>query len=193
LEREFIFKYIIIIIILYFCVLLESLLFYRRDKFYQSSGCGQTTPDSRGRSSLSCSQPTLYLVVLYLVFSFYWTSQVIKTIIHVTDAGVFATFYFLEGTPQGTGSTPTLSSLKRACTTSIGSICYGSLIIALLNTVRFILRSFANSDDGACGFVAVCLECILSWIESLVEYFNHYAYVQGNVYFDLRFYLSCRF
>lgn len=119
--------------------------------------------------------------MLYLVFSYYWTSQVIKTIIHVTDSGVFATFYFLEGTPNGTGPTPTLSSLKRACTTSIGSVCYGSLIIAILNTTRFILRSVARGDDGACGFIAACLECLLSWIEQLVEYFNHYAYVQGNI------------
>lgn len=151
-----------------------------KDKFYESSGCGETqTGRGRGgRSSFSCSQPTLYLVVLYLVFSYYWTSQVIKTIIHVTDSGVFATFYFLEGTPSGTGSAPTLSSLKRACTTSIGSVCYGSLIIALLNTTRFILRSIARGDDDACGFIAACLECLLSWIEQLVEYFNHYAYVQ---------------
>jgi len=152
-----------------------------KDKFYESSGCGETQT-AKGRSSFSCSQPTLYLVVLYLVFSFYWTSQVIKTIIHVTDSGVFATFYFLEGTPQGTGSVPTLSSLKRACTTSIGSICYGSLIIALLNTTRFILRSVARGDDDACGFLAACLECLLSWIEQLVEYFNHYAYVQVAIY-----------
>lgn len=154
--------------------------FYRKDKFYESSGCGETQ-NVKGRSSFSCSKPTLYLIVLYLVFSYYWTSQVIKTIIHVTDSGVFATFYFLEGTPSGTGSTPTLSSLKRACTTSIGSVCYGSLIIAILSTTRFILRSIARSDDDACGFIAACLECLLSWIEQLVEYFNHYAYVQGNL------------
>ncbi|RIA90683.1 plasma-membrane choline transporter-domain-containing protein [Glomus cerebriforme] len=146
-----------------------------KDKFCEE------VPDTKGGTSLSCSQPTIY-VLLYLVFSFYWTSQVIKTIIHVTDAGVFATFYFLEGTPQGTGSVPTLSSLKRACTTSIGSICYGSLIIAILNTTRFILRSFARGDDGVCGFIAACLECLLSWIESLVQYFNHYAYVQVAIY-----------
>ncbi|PKB99360.1 DUF580-domain-containing protein [Rhizophagus irregularis] len=152
-----------------------------KDKFYESSGCGETQ-NVKGRSSFSCSQPTLYLIVLYLVFSYYWTSQVIKTIIHVTDSGVFATFYFLEGTPSGTGSTPTLSSLKRACTTSIGSVCYGSLIIAILSTTRFILRSIARSDDDACGFIAACLECLLSWIEQLVEYFNHYAYVQVAIY-----------
>ncbi|CAG8519071.1 1862_t:CDS:2, partial [Scutellospora calospora] len=123
-----------------------------------------------------------YLIFVYLLFSFYWTSQVIKTIVHVTSSGVYATYYFLEGTPQGTGSTPTLSSFKRATTTSIGSICFGSLIIALLNTTRAILQTFANSDDGACGFLAVCIACLLAWIESIVEYFNFYAYVEVAMY-----------
>src|SRR5436305_6702037 len=109
--------------------------------------------NAKGRSSFSCDEPTLYIVLAYLVFSFYWTSQVIKTIVHVTDSGVFAAFYFLEGTPQGTGSAPTLNSLKRACTTSFGSVCYGSLIIAIINTTKFILRTIANSDGGACGFI----------------------------------------
>ncbi|CAG8720595.1 26169_t:CDS:2 [Gigaspora margarita] len=107
------------------------------------------------------------LWILSLIGAFYWTSQVIKTIVHVTASGVYATYYFLEGTTQGTGTTPTLSSFKRATTTSIGSICFGSLIIALLNTARAVLRTFADSDDGACGFLACCIACLLAWIESL--------------------------
>ncbi|CAG8691768.1 4741_t:CDS:2 [Cetraspora pellucida] len=135
----------------------------------------------KNNNQKSCSVG-LYLILVYLVFSFYWTSQVIKTIVHVTASGVYATYYFLEGTPQGTGTTPTLSSFKRATTTSIGSVCFGSLIIALLNTARAVLQSFANSDEGVCGFLALCIACLLAWIESLVEYFNFYAYVQVAIY-----------
>ncbi|CAG8572736.1 7127_t:CDS:2 [Ambispora gerdemannii] len=133
-------------------------------------------------TTTTCSGPALIVAMVFLLFSFYWTSQVIKTIVHVTDAGVYAAYYFLEGTPQGTGSAPTLSSLKRACTTSLGSICFGSLIIAALNTLKAIFQSIANSDDGACGFVACCFAYLLACIEGLVEYFNHYAYVQVAIY-----------
>ncbi|CAG8601845.1 7370_t:CDS:2 [Paraglomus brasilianum] len=150
-------------------------------KYYSEAGC-KTTTDANGSTSFGCDSVILYVVMLYLLFSFYWTSQVIKTIVHVTDSGVFAAFYFLEGTPQGTGSVPTLSSLKRACTTSFGSICFGSLIIAILNTIKAIFQAIANSDDGACGFLAACFACLLSYIEALVEYFNHYAYVEVAIY-----------
>ncbi|CAG8585462.1 15187_t:CDS:2 [Racocetra persica] len=145
-------------------------------EYFDATMC---TVASNGRKSCSIG---LYLILVYLIFSFYWTSQVIKTIVHVTASGVYATYYFLEGTPQGAGTTPTLSSFKRATTTSIGSICFGSLIIALLSTTRTVLQAFANSDEGACGFCAVCIACLLAWIESLVEYFNFYAYVEVAIY-----------
>ncbi|RIB23701.1 plasma-membrane choline transporter-domain-containing protein [Gigaspora rosea] len=148
-------------------------------EYFDPQFCTTTTVSTGSRKSCSLS---LYLILVYLVFSFYWTSQVIKTIVHVTASGVYATYYFLEGTNQGTGTTPTLSSFKRATTTSIGSICFGSLIIALLNTARAVLRTFADSDDGACGFLACCIACLLAWIESLVEYFNFYAYVEVAIY-----------
>lgn len=147
-------------------------VFYARANCITTSG-GQTT----------CQNITpVYIVVIYMLFSFYWTSQVIRTIVHVTNSGVYATYYFLEGTPQGTGSTPSISSLKRACTTSFGSICFGSLILAILNTLKAIFRILSSSDEGICGFVAACFACLLAWIESLVEYFNHYAYVQVAIY-----------
>ncbi|CAI2189061.1 8837_t:CDS:2, partial [Funneliformis geosporum] len=152
------------------------------DKFFESSGCEETTPNNKGIRGFNCKDPYLYIVLLFLVFNFYWTSQVIKTVVHVTDSGVFATYYFLDGTAQGVGNSPTLSALKRACTTSFGSICFGSLIIAILNTIKAILRSVANSNDDACGFVAACFACLLAWIENLVEYFNHYAYVEVAIY-----------
>jgi hypothetical protein len=158
------------------------LSYNRFKKYYDEAGCARRNPNGTNPNGTSdCNTAVLYIVMLYLVFSFYWTSQVIKTILHVTDSGVFAAYYFLEGTPQGTGSAPTLSSLKRACTTSFGSICFGSLIIAILNTIKAIFQTIANSDDGACGFLAACFACLLSYIEALVEYFNHYAYVEGKV------------
>ncbi|RHZ44985.1 hypothetical protein Glove_701g14 [Diversispora epigaea] len=149
--------------------------------FYAKAECQTTTQN--GQSTTTCNNITpVYIVLVFMVFSFYWTSQVIKTLVHVTDSGVYATYYFLEGTIQGVGSTPTISSLKRACTTSFGSICFGSLIIALINTVRVILRTLAENEEGVLGFIAACFACLLACIEPLVEYFNRYAYVEVAIY-----------
>jgi len=57
---------------------------------------------------------------------------------------------------------PTLASFKRACTTSIGSICFGSLVIAVIQTLRGIAQMFrGDGNDGIMAFVACLIDCIL--------------------------------
>lgn len=133
-------------------------------------------------------------VLAYSLFSLYWTQQVIKNVGHVTLGGVFAAFYFLSptihnagsstATPQGPGMPkyPTLSSFKRAMTTSFGSIAFGSLVIAAIQFIRFIIRQIVYNADGPLVFLACCLDCILGCIEGLIEFFNEYAFAQVAIY-----------
>jgi hypothetical protein len=78
--------------------------------------------------------------VFFLLLSFYWTSQVLKNIVHVTCAGTFASWYFLMGSPAGMPANPTVGALKRASTTSLGSICFGSFIVAVIKTLRAMVQ-----------------------------------------------------
>jgi hypothetical protein len=108
---------------------------------------------------------------------------VVKNVVHVTASGLFATVYFM-GTPDQTRKlkvtvpvrNPTAKSAKRALTTSFGSICYGSLLIALIQTITNLVRKSArNSQAGGkifCFFCLYCLDCVLKMIEALAEYFN---------------------
>ncbi|KAK9762954.1 Protein PNS1 [Basidiobolus ranarum] len=143
----------------------------------------RTVIDRNGNSVQQCSPPAkLIIVLIYCCFSLYWTTQLLKDLVHVTVSGVFASYYFFYGTPQAEAS-PTPSSLKRACTTSFGSVAFGSLIIAVFRTVRAILRQIMNDpDNGFIAFLACCIQCLLSWIEGMVEYFNHYAFTQVAIY-----------
>ncbi|ORX91221.1 DUF580-domain-containing protein [Basidiobolus meristosporus CBS 931.73] len=143
----------------------------------------KTVIDKNGYSVQRCSPPAKLIVVLvYCCFSMYWTTQLLKDLVHVTVSGTFASYYFFFGTPQAENS-PTPSSLKRACTTSFGSVAFGSLIIALFKTVRAILRELMSDSDNCFGaFLACCIQCLLSCIEGMVAYFNHYAYTQIAIY-----------
>jgi hypothetical protein len=95
----------------------------------------------------------------------------------VTVSGVAASYFFLEGTSM-MPSSPTVSSAKRALTTSFGSICYGSLIVAILKTIRYLLRQAAQENSAMAAFA----NCILGCIEGLVEFFNQYAFVHVAIY-----------
>ncbi|KAJ2336938.1 putative choline transporter, neither null mutation nor overexpression affects choline transport [Coemansia sp. RSA 2681] len=149
---------------------------------YQS--CSQHT-DRNGRQYQSCSNPKEILAWIYMVFSFYWTSSVILNVLHTTISGAFATYYFFEGAPGGYPTKHvTLSSLKRSTTNSFGSICFGSLIVALIQTVRSILRAIRSqgNDNIAVQLIACCVDCILGCIEGMVAFFNKYAYVEIAIY-----------
>ncbi|KAF9938336.1 putative choline transporter, neither null mutation nor overexpression affects choline transport [Modicella reniformis] len=124
----------------------------------------------------------LKALIVFCFLSFYWTSQVIKNIVHVTISGVYACYYFLMGSPQGMSKSPTWESFKRACTTSVGSICFGSLIISVIQTLRALTQMLRGDDNGLLVFLACILDCVLGCLQGLVEYVNKYAFCQVAIY-----------
>ncbi|KAF9170040.1 putative choline transporter, neither null mutation nor overexpression affects choline transport [Mortierella sp. AD010] len=125
---------------------------------------------------------TLYVLLIFSLFSFYWTSQVLANIAHTTICGVYATYYFMKGSPQGVTKSPTVESMKRACTTSIGSICFGSLIIAIIQTLRAIANIARHDGDGIVAFIGCLIDCLLACIQGIAEYVNKYAFAQVAIY-----------
>jgi len=125
-----------------------------------------------------------YVLYVFFLLSLYWTVEVIRNTGHTTVSGTFATWYFMGGDNANLPKNPTLKSGKRALTTSFGSICLGSFIVAAIQTVRAILRSLARqrSDNVAVQIIACLVDCILGCIEGLVRMFNKYAYVQVAIY-----------
>jgi len=133
-----------------------------------------------------------YAVYIFLLFSFFFSTQVVNNTVHVTVSGLFATYYFCGVVEPGTTNikidvrNPTLKSFKRAITTSFGSICFGSLIIAIIQTLRALARQARRegSEEGNILVVifACCAECILSCIGDLIEYFNVYAFTEVAIY-----------
>jgi len=152
---------------------------------FNNNSAATCTVDNNGNELCSTSvSGVAYPVYLYCLFSFYWTTQVIKNVVHVTVSGVFGVYYFLYNTSQMPSGSVTLQSLKRATTTSFGSICFGSLIIAVLKLVKAILQQimYQNNQNAIIAFLACIAACIIGCIDSLIEYFNHYAFTQVAIY-----------
>jgi Plasma-membrane choline transporter len=62
------------------------------------------------------------------------------------------------------------SSFIRTVTTSFGSICFGSFLVALLQALRAIAQSARENGDAQ--IFACIAECILGCLASILEYFN---------------------
>jgi len=76
-----------------------------------------------------------YLFLLFL--SFFFTHQVIQNCTHVTVSGVVGSWWFSPA-DSGCCSGGVIGSLIRTLTTSFGSVCFGSLIVAFFAGVESI-------------------------------------------------------
>ncbi|KAI8149418.1 plasma-membrane choline transporter-domain-containing protein [Fennellomyces sp. T-0311] len=138
--------------------------------------------------STTSNNARLNLAMVFLVFSYYWTSQVISYVTHVTLAGLYATVYYLNDTVRH----PILGSLRRALTTSFGSICFGSLLIAIVNMVRYFLQILQNNTDNPILSFLVCIvQCIVGCFQGIFEWFTYYAF-SGVAIFGEAFIPSAR-
>jgi len=109
-----------------------------------------------------------------MVLMGYWTLEVLCNIAHVTTCGVTAVWWFNK---EGMAN-PTWQSYRFATTKGLGSICCGSFLVALIQT----LRSMAKQGASRGGLAACICYLLLSFLDWLAHYFSMYAYVQVAIY-----------
>jgi hypothetical protein len=133
------------------------------------------------------STSTASLLETWLVFTLLWTLQVTWNLVHTTVSGSIATYYLGRGSRSVSGPDPVRESLGRAITWSFGSICLGSLLVAVLQLLRSLLaRLRAPKREGErehdSKAVNALLDFLIGVIEDLTKFFNHYAFVYVAVY-----------
>jgi len=128
-----------------------------------------------------CENDPSEVLVFFMLLSYYWTFQVISNVIHVTVAGTVGTWWFVPSEGSSCCSNGLRDSFMRSVTTSFGSICFGSLLVAILEAAKQMIRNLRESEDG--GGVLLCLaECLLACLQDIMEYFNKWAFVFVGLY-----------
>lgn len=117
-----------------------------------------------------------------LSVSLFWTGAVLCNIVHVIVSGMVF-LVLIHGGREATTMPPKpmTKSLRYAMTTSFGSICYGSLFTAAIRTLRWEIRGI-RSKIGNNECLLCCVDFLFHLVETLVRFFNKYAYVQIAVY-----------
>lgn len=117
---------------------------------------------------------------LLMIFSvgLFWTGAVFCNVVHVIVAGLVTLVLFHGGRTSPTmPSNPLLRSFKHSVTTSLGSVCYGSLFTAAIRTMRLGIRGVRSLiERNEC--LLCCVNFLFNLVETLVRFFNKYAYVQ---------------
>lgn len=111
----------------------------------------------------------------------------IQCVVQTTVCGTLACWWF-----QPQRESPVRGSLFRAITTSLGSVCLGSLIVAFIQAIREMLHMMKTQAQRSHGRnhnnrgLAVCVigvtECLMRYVEEAVRYFNKYAFCYVAAY-----------
>eukprot|EP01084_Bolivina_argentea_P311651 539478_1 len=136
--------------------------------------------------SIDGTESTEVAIVLYII-AYYWTCQVITNACYTTICGSVGTWYFLH--PKQTPSYPVYNSFQKSITTSFGSICYGSLIIAVIQTIKIFINIFRamirerRHNHSACiRCMTACISGFTDCIKNVTEYINCMAFARTAIY-----------
>ena len=142
---------------------------------------GTTTTSSSSSVSYSNNIPSS--VVFLLLLSLYWGIQLVKSVLQCTVSGVVGSWWF-----QPVCTSAVRGALLRSTTTSFGSLCFGSLLVAIVHTIREMMAAIRNRrrDQRTRNVASDCALCVvdklLQWLESLLVYFNKYAFCYVAAY-----------
>lgn len=120
---------------------------------------------------------------IYHFFGLLWTSQFIVGISCVTIAGAIGQFYWAAGDHASMHTFPVLVAMKNTFVFHLGSIAFGSLILAIVLFVRFVLeyldkktRNLQESNKLA-EWLMSCAKCCAWCLQKIVQFINKSAYI----------------
>ncbi|XP_071543360.1 choline transporter-like protein 1 isoform X2 [Panulirus ornatus] len=120
----------------------------------------------------------------YHFFALLWISQFVLACQDVTVAGSIAQWYFTRNKKQL--GWPISTAMKRLYRYHLGSVAIGSLIIAIVKFIRYILKHFEKqlnrTNNQACGFLLKCCQCCLWCFEKFLKFLNRNAYIEIAIY-----------
>uniref|UniRef100_A0A7S1CX49 Choline transporter-like protein n=1 Tax=Cyclophora tenuis TaxID=216820 RepID=A0A7S1CX49_CYCTE len=148
-------------------------------------GTFMTSDQNCDQNDKHCNRKIEEVIVAIYLVALFWTLQVISNVTHVTAAGVVGTWWFAPEEASSMCSKSVCDSFSRSTLSSFGSICLGSLlagIAQILHEFVHSLRRERNAGGGSDSLLLCLVECLLSIIESLVRYFNRWAFVYVGLY-----------
>jgi hypothetical protein len=117
---------------------------------------------------------------IFMLLSLFWVIQVVKNTVHCITAGAVGEWWY------GVFDAHTIQrSKQRSLSSSFGSICFVSLILAALNTLQALLttaRKRASMLRQRHKSTNACLEVLVRVVTKGVERFNVYTFCQVAIY-----------
>ncbi|KAH9500274.1 hypothetical protein Btru_073598 [Bulinus truncatus] len=128
---------------------------------------------------------TIYLQIFNL-FMLFWLVNFVSALGQLTLAGAFSSYYWAFDKSKDIPSLPLLGSFYRCFRYHLGSLAFGSLLIAIVQIIRAILEYLDNklkaSENPVAKFFLKCLKCCFWCLEKVLKFLCKNAYIMIAVY-----------
>jgi choline transporter-like protein 2/4/5 len=119
---------------------------------------------------------------LYNIFGYFWASAFLTAIGYTVIAGVIASWYFsTKGDHKSAEACSLPNSFLRVLKYHLGSLALGSLIVALVQFVRYLFRKLEErlqkAGNPTSKWISRIIHCMLWIVEKIVKYINKNAYI----------------
>ncbi|KAJ8642821.1 hypothetical protein MRB53_004569 [Persea americana] len=130
--------------------------------------------------------PHIAIAILFHLFGCFWATQFFIASSSTVIAGSVASYYWARGqTSQEIPFLPVFSSMKRLMRYSLGSVAIGSLIVSIVESVRYILecirRRLKHTNIAPLSWIGKMMscssQCCLGCIEWTIRSVNRNAYI----------------
>jgi len=138
-------------------------------KFLWLIFCGAST-----WAILANTEHDKFWVTVGLGLMTYWGLQVLSNIVLVATYGTLGEWYY-------NGEARICAPLARACTVHFGSTCFGSLLVAMVETAHDVIDIMQKKGYFP-QWAMCCIDRVMDSIKSTFEYINKYGFVQVAVH-----------
>ncbi|XP_052789549.1 choline transporter-like protein 2 [Mya arenaria] len=118
---------------------------------------------------------------IFLLFMFFWCMNFIVALGQMTLAGSIASYYFAYEKPKDIPAFPILGAFYRSIRYHLGSLAFGSLLIAIVQMIRvgleYIDHKMKGSENCLAKFILKCLKCCMWCLEKFLRFLNKNAYI----------------
>lgn len=122
---------------------------------------------------------------VYMIFCWFWTSEFIIAVGQIIVALSFACWYFTKDKSKVTSRT-FLWAMKACARYHLGTAAYGSLVIAIIKTIRAILayiqRKAKKTGSKILKYIICMIQCLMWCLEKIMKFLNKHAYILTAIY-----------
>ncbi|XP_060561474.1 choline transporter-like protein 2 [Ruditapes philippinarum] len=130
-------------------------------------------------------QYTMYLQI-YNLFMLFWMVNFCIALGEMALAGAFASYYWAFEKPRDIPTFPLLTSVWRCFRYHLGTLAFGSLIVAIIQIIRVFLEyldhKLKGSENPVAKFFMKCLKCCFWCLEKFIRFLNKNAYIMVAIH-----------